>query len=177
LRIASRSNCLDALKLVEGAVESAIEVRLVADDLFEIRGRRMGYRRRYSAWAELLRRVFAVDVLLCPRCGGVRRLLAAIQDPDSIERVLRAMGLPFEVPELAPARAPPEVEAVWAPCGDMPWRGRCNCLASTSLLNLSAHAPPSPHPDYSPLPIRPSSLDTTGTDYGAAKAHRNPDAQ
>jgi hypothetical protein len=49
--------------------------------------------RRYYTWAELLRRVYAVDILTCPRCGGVRRLLAAIQDPDSIERVLRAMGV------------------------------------------------------------------------------------
>ena len=46
--------------------------------------------------------------LTCPNCGGARRLLAAIKDPDSIERVLRAMGLPFEAPELAAARAPPD---------------------------------------------------------------------
>jgi hypothetical protein len=57
--------------------------------------------RSYVLWA------FGVDVLTCPRCGGTRRLLAAIQDPDSIERVLRAMGLSSDVPELAPARAPP----------------------------------------------------------------------
>ncbi|MGK0261924.1 MAG: hypothetical protein ACI8UD_000561 [Planctomycetota bacterium] len=50
---------------------------------------------------------FGVDVLTCPRCGGTKRLLAAIQDPDSIERVLRAMGLSNDMPELAPARAPP----------------------------------------------------------------------
>jgi hypothetical protein len=43
----------------------------------------------------------------CPHCGGVRRLLAAITDPDAIERVLRAMGLSCEVAQLAPARAPP----------------------------------------------------------------------
>ena len=43
----------------------------------------------------------------CPNCGGKRRLLAAIQDPDSIQRVLRSLGLSGEVPELAPARAPP----------------------------------------------------------------------
>ncbi|MGK0302977.1 MAG: hypothetical protein ACI89X_003864 [Planctomycetota bacterium] len=42
-----------------------------------------------------------------------RRLLAAIQDPDSIERELRAMGLSFDVPELAPARAPPGGEQEW----------------------------------------------------------------
>jgi hypothetical protein len=35
--------------------------------------------------------------------------LAAIQDPDSIERVLRAMGLPWQAPQLAVARAPPEI--------------------------------------------------------------------
>tara|TARA_R110002096_G_scaffold49112_5_gene129994 strand:+ start:226 stop:372 length:147 start_codon:yes stop_codon:yes gene_type:complete len=35
-------------------------------------------------------------------------LLAAIQDPDSMERVLRAMGLPFDALELAVARAPPD---------------------------------------------------------------------
>ena len=45
-----------------------------------------GERRNYS-WAELLRRVFRVDVLTCPCCGGVRRLRAAIQGLTSIERV------------------------------------------------------------------------------------------
>ncbi|MGK0263347.1 MAG: hypothetical protein ACI8UD_001997 [Planctomycetota bacterium] len=62
-----------------------------------------------STKSHVLRRAFGVDVLRCPRCGGVRRLLAAIQDPDSIERVLRAMGLPWEAPQLAVARAPPEI--------------------------------------------------------------------
>ncbi|MFT4842318.1 MAG: hypothetical protein ACI90M_002792 [Candidatus Azotimanducaceae bacterium] len=65
--------------------------------------------RRYYTWAELLRRVFGVEIFTCPNCGGVRRLLAAIQDPSSIERVLRAMGLPWEAPQLAVARAPPEI--------------------------------------------------------------------
>ena len=78
---------------------------------------RLGKRRRgglrYYTWAELLRRAFGVDVLTCPRCAGVRRLLAAIQAPDSIERVLSAMGLPSEVPKLAPARAPPGGEQEW----------------------------------------------------------------
>jgi hypothetical protein len=69
--------------------------------------------RRYYTWAELLRRVYAVDVLTCPRCGGPRRLLAAIHDPLSIEKVLGAMKLPFHAPELAPARAPPAEEGTW----------------------------------------------------------------
>ena len=69
--------------------------------------------RRYYTWAELLRRVFRVEIFTCPNCGGVRRLLAAIQDPDSIECVLQAMGLPFDVPELAAARAPPDGGGGW----------------------------------------------------------------
>ena len=42
--------------------------------------------RRYYTWAELLRRVFGVEIFTYPNCGGARRLLAAIKDPDSIER-------------------------------------------------------------------------------------------
>jgi hypothetical protein len=41
------------------------------------RKRRTGPRRRYT-WASLLRRVFLIEALVCPRCGGTRRLLAAI---------------------------------------------------------------------------------------------------
>jgi hypothetical protein len=70
-------------------------------------GKRRRGVRRYYTWAELLRRVFGVEVFSCPNCGGKRRLLAAIQDPDSIQRVLRSLGFSGEVPELAPARAPP----------------------------------------------------------------------
>ena len=36
--------------------------------------------RRY-AWADLLRRVFAVEVLECPRGGGPMRILAVIYPP------------------------------------------------------------------------------------------------
>ena len=57
--------------------------------------------------------VFRVEIFTCPNCGGTRRLLAAIQDPDSIERVLRAMELPFEAPELAVVRAPPDGGGDW----------------------------------------------------------------
>ncbi|MCB9879406.1 MAG: transposase [Planctomycetes bacterium] len=70
-------------------------------------------RRRRYPWAELLRRVFAIDVLVCPHCGGVRRLLAAITAPDAIEKVLRAIGLPCEVAQVAPARAPPGGPEWW----------------------------------------------------------------
>ena len=69
-------------------------------------GARRRGRRRYS-WAELLARVFAIDVWLCPHCGGRRRRLTAIQDPAAIRKALTAMGLSADVPELVAARSPP----------------------------------------------------------------------
>lgn len=74
-------------------------------------GRRRGGRRRYS-WSVLLERAFGIEVLICPKCSGVRRVLAAIHDPTSIARVLGAMGLSSAVPEQAGCRAPPAGEEV-----------------------------------------------------------------
>ena len=58
-------------------------------------------------WAELMRRSLGFDVLACPRCGGRLRLIALIEDPAVVQRVLRHLGLPPEIPEARPARAPP----------------------------------------------------------------------
>ena len=69
------------------------------------RKRRRGPVRRYP-WADLLRRVFGTEVLVCPRCGGRRTVLAAIHDPESIRKVLASVGS-AEVPGLLAARSPP----------------------------------------------------------------------
>ncbi len=60
-------------------------------------------------WAELMRRTFGVDVLACPRCGGRLRLVALIEQASVVQRILRHLGLPTEVPESRPARAPPRL--------------------------------------------------------------------
>ena len=52
-------------------------------------------------------RTFGVEVLVCPKCCGVRRVLAAILDPASIVQLLLAMGLSSAVPEQAGCRSPP----------------------------------------------------------------------
>src|SRR5215813_9732144 len=44
-------------------------------------------------WAELLQRVFAVDVLACPSCGGRMRVIATIEDPRVVRRILTHLGL------------------------------------------------------------------------------------
>jgi len=66
--------------------------------------------RQRLTWAELLKRVFAIDVLICPRCDGPRKLIALINDGLVVRKILEHLGLPTEPPPMAPARAPPEPE-------------------------------------------------------------------
>jgi len=60
----------------------------------------------------LLERALGIEVLVCPKCSAVRRVLAASHDPAKVERVLRAMGLPLAVPEQSGCRAPPAVAGI-----------------------------------------------------------------
>lgn len=42
-------------------------------------------------WATLLRRVFAIDVLTCDRCGGKRRLIALIDKDSAIKKICKML--------------------------------------------------------------------------------------
>jgi Putative transposase len=59
-------------------------------------------RRNYS-WAQLMKRVFAIDVLQCDRCGGVLRIIATIHPPDTTRKILDCLGLPSRAPPPTPA--------------------------------------------------------------------------
>jgi hypothetical protein len=48
---------------------------------------------RHWRWAALLQRVFAVDVLACPHCGGRMRVIATIDDPLVVRRILAHLGI------------------------------------------------------------------------------------
>jgi hypothetical protein len=60
-------------------------------------------------WHELLRRTFG-DVLVCPQCDGKMRLLATIEDPTVVAKILTHLHLPAEPLPVAPARPPPQLE-------------------------------------------------------------------
>ena len=64
-------------------------------------------------WAELLERVFAIDALTCPWCGGPRKLIALLTDGLVVRKILEHLNLPTEPLPLAPARAPPEPVFAW----------------------------------------------------------------
>jgi len=54
-------------------------------EVFPTPPERAALRRR---WANLIRRVYEVDPLVCPRCGGEMRVVGFITEPSLIKRIL-----------------------------------------------------------------------------------------
>jgi len=44
---------------------------------------------RKRAWARLLAKVYEVDPMVCPKCGRDMKVIAVIEDPDELRRILR----------------------------------------------------------------------------------------
>jgi hypothetical protein len=61
-------------------------------------------------WAELLARVFGIDMRTCPDCGGPWKIIAAILEPAAIKTILTHLRLPDKPPDLAPARIPEQIQ-------------------------------------------------------------------
>ena len=59
-------------------------------------------RERRHAWARLLARVYEVDPLVCPRCGARLRVIAVIQNPVQIIKILNHL--------VRTGRAPPRLD-------------------------------------------------------------------
>lgn len=59
--------------------------------------------RRRSSWAQLLRRVFFLDALTCPRCDTAMVVLALLSDPTVVRKILLHLELPADLPTPEPA--------------------------------------------------------------------------
>jgi len=61
-------------------------------------------------WAQRLKRVFNIDIETCPKCGGAVKIIACIEDPVVIDKILSHLDTkaastdPVVVPQ---PRAPP----------------------------------------------------------------------
>jgi len=80
------------------------------DDDSPLRKRRKTVRK--LLWADLLQRVFDVDVLKCPSCGGRMRVIATIVEAKVVKAILDALGLESAPPAVRPSRGPPGCEMV-----------------------------------------------------------------
>ncbi len=63
-------------------------------------------RPRYIRWSDLLRRVFGIETV-CQKCQVPLRLISLIKSEPIARKILVAMHLSADVPELHPARPPP----------------------------------------------------------------------
>jgi len=54
-------------------------------------------------WAEMIRKVYEVDPLVCSRCGGRMRVVAFLTEPAVVDRIIRHLELTFVAEKPPPA--------------------------------------------------------------------------
>ncbi|RIL08711.1 MAG: hypothetical protein DCC75_08205, partial [Proteobacteria bacterium] len=61
-----------------------------------------------SSWAACMKRILEINPLECPKCKSQMRIVAFIQDPLEITKIMRSLKIPeFSPPPKLP-RAPPD---------------------------------------------------------------------
>lgn len=62
------------------------------------------------SWAQRLKRVFNIDIETCSKCGGTVKVIACIEDPVIIDKILTHLNLntPAVPAPLPNSRAPPQ---------------------------------------------------------------------
>ena len=56
-----------------------------------------------KGWAEMIRKVYELDPLRCPSCGGQMRIISFIEDPKSIDKIIRHLKLSFQAERPPPS--------------------------------------------------------------------------
>lgn len=65
-------------------------------------------------WAQLLARVFGIDVLACPRCESRMQMISFITESKAIKDILASLQMATAPPEVAPAcRSEQQEEFSW----------------------------------------------------------------
>ena len=97
-------------------------------------------------WARLLKRVFEMDLEHCPHCGGALKVIAAIEEPAVIVKILTHLGLPARAPPRLPARPRCSMGSIDAPRAERASSrrarppamscGACSTRSSRRLMNM-----------------------------------------
>jgi len=57
-----------------------------------------------KGWAEMIRKVYEVNPLRCPTCGGRMSDVSFIEEPKTTDRIIRHLELTFEAKRPPPPR-------------------------------------------------------------------------
>jgi hypothetical protein len=69
-----------------------------------------------KSWAALIKRVFEVDPLICPKCSATMRVVSFITDSNEVNRLLKNLGIPaWTIPTPIKSNAPPSSEPTIIP--------------------------------------------------------------
>lgn len=81
-------------------------------------------------WALRLKRVFKIDIATCEPCGGAVKVIASIEDPAVIKRILEHL-------ERRSERATPACRTIWTKPYASPFFLQCWTLVVAELISLN----------------------------------------
>ena len=58
------------------------------------------------SWARLIQKIYNIDLLICPKCGGDMMIVAFIEDYKVVKKILDYLG----IYELERKRPPPRID-------------------------------------------------------------------
>ncbi|MBS3820127.1 transposase [bacterium] len=56
-------------------------------------------------WAEMIKKVYEIDPLICPQCGGIMRIVSFIEDHKIIDKIIKHLNLTFKAALPPPPQA------------------------------------------------------------------------
>jgi hypothetical protein len=80
---------------IKKASLAAFPLRIVEDEFRPIASR---------GWAEMIRKVYEVDPLVCPQCGGMMKVIAFLTDYSVVDRIINHLKLTFVAAKPPPPR-------------------------------------------------------------------------
>ena len=58
-----------------------------------------------KGWAAMIRKVYEVDPMLCPECGGAMKVIVFLSDFSVVDRIIDCLKLSFIADKRLPPRA------------------------------------------------------------------------
>jgi hypothetical protein len=71
---------------VKKAGQAAVPLRMVEEELRPIPSK---------GWAEMIRKVYEVDPMVCPQCGSTMKVIAFLTDYSVVDRIIDHLKLTF----------------------------------------------------------------------------------